>query len=91
MKINKELAECIGLWLAEGDNKSKNELTFTNNCWELVGHFHKTLLAYFLPQDQKIRIYIYDSNKNKSKIPLKNIQVNHYIDKSSDGGPPLNR
>ena len=37
MKINKkEIAECVGLWLAEGDNKTTAEVTFTNNCFELI-------------------------------------------------------
>lgn len=29
--FNKQTAECVGLWLAEGDNKCSNEITFTNN------------------------------------------------------------
>ena len=29
-----KLAECIGLWLAEGDSKTNSELTITNNCYD---------------------------------------------------------
>lgn len=29
------VARCAGLWLAEGDTKSKSELTFTNNCIDI--------------------------------------------------------
>ena len=31
-----EIAECVGLWLAEGDNKTRMEITFTNNCLFLI-------------------------------------------------------
>ncbi len=37
--MGNQLAECVGLWLAEGDNKSRGEITFTNNCYELIKHF----------------------------------------------------
>ena len=36
----KEIAECVGLWLAEGDKKTSAEVTFTNNCMELIIFFH---------------------------------------------------
>lgn len=29
--MDPQVSECIGLWLAEGDSKSKREITFTNN------------------------------------------------------------
>ena len=31
-----KLAECVGLWLAEGDRKTLYEITFTNNYWDLI-------------------------------------------------------
>jgi len=79
--FNKKLAECVGLWLAEGDNKTKMEITFSNNCWELVNTFHKILIKLLSKYNPKIRIYVYNSTKEQIKIPLKNIQVNYYIDK----------
>ena len=81
MNINEKLAECVGLWLAEGDSKSELEITFSNNCWELVELFHKTLRKLFSKYNPKIRIYVYNSTKKQINIPIKNVQVNHYVDK----------
>ena len=44
--MKKEMSECVGLWLAEGDSKTKSEVTFTNNCFELIIHFHKVVLIF---------------------------------------------
>ncbi|MBI3037142.1 hypothetical protein HYY73_05345 [Candidatus Woesearchaeota archaeon] len=74
------IAECVGLWLAEGDNKSENEITFTNNCWKLVEFFHRNVRRLFVRHKPKIRIYIYQPNKNKTRISLKRVQVNYYLD-----------
>ncbi len=81
IKYNKELAECVGLWLAEGDNKSRHEITFSNNCWELVDLFHKTISKLFRKYNLKIRIYVYNSIKKQIKIPIKDVQINYYVDK----------
>jgi len=43
MEITKELVECVGLWLAEGDNKTNQEITFTNNCLELILFFQENI------------------------------------------------
>jgi len=79
-KHNHKIAECFGLWLAEGDNKSKNEITFTNNCWELVNLFHQTLISLFKEYNPKIRIYVYSPNNKLVNVPLNNVQVNYYKD-----------
>jgi len=84
MKINNlksNLAECVGLWLAEGDNKCNNEITFTNNEYQLIEHFHYNLIRLFKKYNPKIRIYVYNSIRKKLKIPLKNVKVNNYVDK----------
>ena len=57
--MNKEIAECVGLWLAEGDNKSNSEITFTNNEFSLVQFFHDTLTQVFSHHKFNVRIYIY--------------------------------
>jgi hypothetical protein len=75
-----KIAECIGLWLAEGDNKTKYEITFTNNEFYLIKYFHETLSKLFKIENLKIRIYIYTPSKLKHKIPIKNIRINNYID-----------
>ncbi len=79
--LDKNVAECIGLWLAEGGIKSKSEITFTNSCWELVDLFHRTIKKVFPNQNYKIRIYIYSKDKEKVEIPYKEVIVKEYIHK----------
>lgn len=79
--FNKRIAECIGLWLAEGDSKSRNEITFTNNQWGLVELFHKNMSKLFSGHNPKISIYVYNSVKEKIKVPLEKVHVNYYIDR----------
>ena len=45
--FEKQIAECVGLWLAEGSTTSKSEITFTNNCLDLIDLFHKTMNDLF--------------------------------------------
>ncbi|MFH0986701.1 MAG: hypothetical protein V1911_01490 [Candidatus Micrarchaeota archaeon] len=75
----KSLAQCVGLWLAEGDKKSIAEITFTNNCYPLIRFFHETLNAHFLSREAKPRIYVY-SKGEKPSVNL-SVAVNYYIDK----------
>lgn len=79
----KKVSECIGLWLAEGSTRSKSEITFTNNCWELVELFHKTISKLFSKEKYNIRIYIYSREGREIKIPFKNIAVKNYIHKKA--------
>lgn len=80
----KELAECIGLWLAEGDSKTKAEVTFTNNCIELILFFQKVINGIY-KGDNKPRLYIYSPTKRK---PIHNFEgfkkINYYIDKRAN-------
>ena len=74
-----KLAECIGLWLAEGDNKSNYEITITNNCWDIIAYFHSFMKETF--QNIKPRIYVYKTNKDSlKKIILKNVRFRYYMD-----------
>ena len=41
--VKDDIAKCVGLWLAEGDNKTISEITFTNSQPELIILFDKTL------------------------------------------------
>ena len=75
-----ELAECVGLWLAEGDRKTKSEITFTNNCISLIKLFNKTIIRLFEDKKDKIRIYVYSNNGEKLNIDFCNI-INYYVDK----------
>ncbi|MCX6670639.1 MAG: hypothetical protein NTX92_01790 [Euryarchaeota archaeon] len=76
-----EIAECVGLWLAEGDSKTNKEITFTNNCFPLIKFFSHTILQIFQDYHLKPRIYVYSPTGEKVKVPLKHIQINYYIDK----------
>ncbi|MCX6708378.1 MAG: winged helix-turn-helix domain-containing protein [Candidatus Woesearchaeota archaeon] len=71
------LAECVGLWLAEGNNKCDNELTFTNSSPELIKHFHKTLAPIY--PNKNIRVYTYSKTGNADS-PINNVAVKRYFD-----------
>jgi Fe2+ or Zn2+ uptake regulation protein len=79
-KITTEIAECIGLWLAEGDTKSKYEITFTNNCSFLVELFANTIQNIFKNYDLNPRVYGYSTKIEKIQLDIK-CKTNYYIDK----------
>src|SRR3989338_552609 len=81
MIYEKGIAECVGLWLAEGDNKCQNEITFTNSCMSLVKHFDKNLRLIFNKYNPNIRIYVYSSKRENIRIPIKYCKINRYVDK----------
>jgi hypothetical protein len=66
--FNKQTAECVGLWLAEGDKKTIREVTFTNNCFELILFFHDTIKSVYNGPN-KPRLYIYS--------PTERILISH--------------
>ncbi|MCX6774741.1 MAG: hypothetical protein NTY99_01475 [DPANN group archaeon] len=74
--MNIKLAECIGLWLAEGDNKTKSEITFTNNCPDLIKLFYYNCICKY---DGRPRIYTYSSSKF-AKFKLENCKIKQYRD-----------
>jgi len=78
---HERVAECCGLWLAEGDNKSRSEITFTNNCFELVDLFYMTMKEIFPDRQYNPRIYVYSSNGKKVTLPYKNCAVKYYLHK----------
>lgn len=75
--MSQAVAECVGLWLAEGNNKCHNEITFTNNCTELITRFHTTLHSLF--PTKKIRVYCY-SKSGGAECPVKVPVVRRYVD-----------
>jgi len=78
--MNKKIAECVGLWLAEGDDKCNNEITFTNNQFELIEIFHKNIKKLFSNYKFNIRIYVYTPNGENVAVPLEVTKINRYID-----------
>jgi len=79
--LNKNIAECVCLWLAEGDTKTKNEITFTNNCLELIDLFYNTINILFRKYSYNPWIYVYSKNKEKIKISYKKCIVKSYVHK----------
>jgi len=74
-----KLAECVGLWLAEGDSKTDYEITLTNNCWSIITHFHSLMEDLF--KDISPRIYVYFPNKELiRKMKSGNIRFRYYVD-----------
>ncbi len=77
----KRVAECVGLWLAEGWNKSKSEITFTNTCLELIDLFKDTINEIFRGHDYNQRIYIYSKTGKKISLPYPNCVIKYYVHK----------
>lgn len=82
--FNKEVAECVGLWLAEGDNKTTGELTFTNNCFDLI-LFFKEIISSIYFGNNKPRLYIYSPSDRQLFTQLDGFKkINFYIDKRAN-------
>jgi len=78
-QINKNaVAECVGLWLAEGDSKTKNEITFTNNCYELVELFSNTIRKVFNNHKFNTRVYVYSKDGSRINFPLIGCKFKYY-------------
>lgn len=76
----KEIAECVGLWLAEGDRKSRYEITFTNNCFVLIQLFHKVMKTiYGKEYTFQPRLYSYSRDKQRL-LRLEDVRIKDYID-----------
>ncbi|MBN1274861.1 hypothetical protein JXA12_01025 [Candidatus Woesearchaeota archaeon] len=78
ISVNDEIAECVGLWLAEGDSTSRYELTFTNNSPALIRHFYSGVSGLF--PGERYHLYIYGLG-NPVKPPIPGIAVRTYTDK----------
>jgi hypothetical protein len=82
MNWNK-VAQCVGLWLAEGDNKTQQEITFTNSQPELIVLFNSVLRELF--GSIKVRVYSYAPDETTVvNIPIKECIVRNYIDKRAN-------
>lgn len=77
-----EIAQCCGLWLAEGDNKTKSEITLTNNNPELIRKFHGVINNIFY-LERTPRIYIYSRSGDAQNI-IKNIRSKNCRDKRAN-------
>ena len=72
------VAECVGLWLAEGDRKSESEITFTNSEPYLIRFFHECLRK--LLSDNDFHVYSY-SKSGRAEKPCNAAYIKCYIDK----------
>jgi len=77
--MDRAIAECVGLWLAEGDNKTKREITLTNNEFLIIAFFHNTLKKLFDLENKVPRLYAYFPD-GKKPVSLDNCKVNYYFD-----------
>lgn len=81
--INKQVAECVGLWLAEGDRKTISEITFTNNSPNLIKYFYETITKIF--NNNNFRLYVYLPSKDYKPDPsLKVERIKIYLDKRAN-------
>lgn len=80
---SKEIAECVGLWLAEGDKKTSAEVTFTNNCMELIMFFHETIKPLYKGKN-KPRIYVYSPTDRILISKLQEFVIRNYVDKRAN-------
>ncbi len=78
-KITNRVAECVGLWLAEGDKKTKSEITFTNNCIPLIELFGLTIKQTFKRYTINPRAYVYSANNEQIHVSL-NCRIKYYTD-----------
>lgn len=80
MNPNSKIAECAGLWLAEGDSKTKSEVTFTNNCLELILFFKDNIKKIYTGKS-KPRLYIYSPTSRQLFFKINGFKkINFYID-----------
>lgn len=77
------IAECVGLWLADGDKKSLGEVAFTNNEITLIKYFHVELTKIYNGKNSP-RIYIYSNERNKLDIPNFVDNIKFYNDKRAN-------
>jgi|GEM_PF-786673 len=81
---NSAIAECIGLWIAEGDKKTIREITFTNNCLDLVLFFKEIIRKIYTGSNQP-RMYIYSPSQRQLFYHLEGFKkINFYIDKRAN-------
>lgn len=76
--MKKNFARCTGLWLAEGDTETGSEITFTNNCFDLVEIFYGFLEGF--AENQNLRLYVYRPSEDAKYQSLENVSSNFYVD-----------
>jgi len=78
--MKKEFARCIGLWLAEGDSKTPREVTFTNNCFEIIGLFYKVLNDFSGKCTVNLQVYRPSKSAEFQILDEERVNVKKYED-----------
>ena len=79
MYFSDDTAELVGLWVAEGDDRSKNEITITNNSFELIEFSYNILYKLFKAENYRLYVYLPDKNQKVNiNLPIRNIR--YYLD-----------
>jgi len=81
IEFEKQVAECVGLWLAEGSTTSKSEITFTNNCLDLIDLFYKTMNELLKDYSFNKRIYVYSKDGSEITLPYADCVFKYYVHK----------
>lgn len=76
--MDKDLARCIGLWLAEGDTKTEREVTFTNNCFDLIELFYRIVQDF--SGLEEFRLYVYRPSEDTDYRSFEGVKTNLYVD-----------
>jgi len=77
-------AQAVGLWLAEGDKRTRNEVTFTNNQPRLISLFHKVVARTLQPSlTPRVAVYL-PSTDTPYLHPVKSARYRIYVDKRSN-------
>jgi predicted transcriptional regulator len=79
LSMDEDLARCVGLWLAEGDTKTVSEISFTNNSFDLINLFYRTLQSLF--DADNYRLYVYRPDENSNYQTFEEAEVSLYTDK----------
>lgn len=78
-ELSNEIAELVGLWLAEGDHKSRYEITITNNAFELIQFSYAVLRGLF--ETGRFRVYAYLNSEGAESQVLEGATMRYYIDR----------
>jgi predicted transcriptional regulator len=79
-----QIAQAVGLWLAEGDKTTTKEITFTNNEPSLISFFHRVVHSVVQPVLAP-RVYVYLPKLGSSySRPVQEARYRVYVDKRAN-------
>ena len=78
--MDKELAECFGLWFAEGDSVTKYEINFCNSELSLIKYFDNVVRTFIGDFSYNFRLYCYSKKGGDFLVPLNDVYLRFYQD-----------